>query len=106
VRAGGDPPAAPESLDVLVLAGRGTELRGAADDALAAASLVRSWTLPLRPGGRLVLVDRLDAGLLGSRPTVAREDLCAALLAARLHDLAQAAPRGGTVVTCARRGQY
>ena len=49
----------------------------------------------------VVLVDRLDSGLLGARPTIAREDLCAALLAARLHDLAQAAPRGGTVVTYA-----
>jgi len=104
VRAGGEPPAAPGSLDVLVLAGRGPELRGAADDAAHAASLVQSWTVPLRPGGRLVLVDRLDAGLLGSRPTVAREDLCAALLAARLYDLAQAAPRGSTVVTYARLG--
>jgi hypothetical protein len=102
VRASGEPPAAPRSVDVLVLAGRGPELRGAADDGLAAAALVRAWAGPLRTGGRLVLVDRLDGGLLGARPTVAREDLCAALLAARLWDIAQAAPRGGTVVTYAR----
>jgi hypothetical protein len=102
VRASGEPPAAPRSLDVLVLTGRGPELRGAAEDAQSAATLVLSWTACLRAGGRLVLVDRLDSGLLGARPTVAREDLCAALLAARLHDLAQAAPRGGTVVTYAK----
>ena len=101
VRASGEPPAAPRSLDVLVLAGKGPELRGAADDATAAAALVQSWTTPLRIGGRLVLVDRLDSGLLGARAIANREDLCAALLAARLHDLAQAAPRGGTVVTYA-----
>jgi hypothetical protein len=101
VRATGEPPAAPRSLDVLVLAGRGAELRGAADDALAAAQLVRSWAAPLRAGGRLVLVDRLDGGLLGARPIASREDLCAALLAARLCNLAQKAPRGGTVVTYA-----
>src|SRR5262245_15080812 len=104
VRAAGEPPLAPASVDVLVLSNRGAELKGAAEDANAAAALVRGWTVPLRAGGRLVLVDRLDAGLLGARPTANREDLCAALLCARLYEIGQLVPRGGTLVTYARVG--
>jgi hypothetical protein len=94
-----DLPVAAGTAAAVVCAGRGAELRGAAEDALAAAALLRGWLRPLRPGGVLVLVDRLDSGLLGTRTAASREDLCAALLAARLIAVAQTEPKSGTVVT-------
>ncbi|HJZ85040.1 MAG TPA: hypothetical protein VKN99_07700 [Polyangia bacterium] len=101
VRASADAlPLQSRSVAVVVMQGRGVELRGAAEDAALAAERIRSWLAPLAPEGRLVLVDRIDGGLLGARSAVSREDLCAALLAARLTGIAQAAPRAGTVVTC------
>jgi hypothetical protein len=87
------------SVAAVVHVGGGIELRGAAQDAQAAARAVAPWLWPLRPGGRLVLVDRIDGGILGARSSPSREDLCAALLHARLRDIAQVAPRAGTVVT-------
>ncbi len=95
----------PPAVDVLVCVGRGAELRDASEDATAAAQLIRKWVAGLAPGGRLIMVDRIDGGLLGARASCSREDLCAALLAARLRDIAQAAPRAGTVVTHARVGE-
>jgi hypothetical protein len=85
--------------DVIVYSGRGSALRGAAEDASRAGEEVRGWVRPLAVGGRLVLVDRIDGGLLGARPVPTRDDLCAALLAGRLECIAQLSPRGGTVVT-------
>jgi hypothetical protein len=92
-------PFAPATFHVLVLAGAGADLRGAAADATAAVTELACWLAPLAPGGRLVLVDRIDGGLLGARMAPTRQDLCAALLAARLCEIAQVAPRPGTVVT-------
>jgi hypothetical protein len=93
------PPVPAGAFDVVVYSGHGERLRGAAEGAIKAAAEVLSWLGPLTPGGRLVLVDRIDGGILGARADASREDLCTALLAARLTGIGQLAPRAGTVVT-------
>jgi hypothetical protein len=96
-------PLRPGSLDALVYSGKGADLRGAADDASTVAEAVQTWLGPLRAGGRLILLDRIDGGLLGARAAASREDLCAALLAARMHEIGQLSPRAGTVITFGAR---
>src|SRR5262245_35802213 len=86
------PPFGAGAIDVVVCAGLGGQLRGAAEQAAPAAAHVKAWTAPLAAGGRFILIDRIDTGLLGTRQAASREDLCAALLAARLREIAQAAP--------------
>jgi hypothetical protein len=99
IRMGDDLPVRPHSLDLLVLSHQGQLFQNAAQDARAAADQVLRWVRPLAAGGRLILIDRTDGGLLGTRAVPSREDVCAALLAARLRDIAQVTPRTGYVVS-------